>query len=351
MTYEGGARKVSCRVDVIRNGVPFTTLQPVEPPQVVMDTAAEIKKRMSGTFRPNEKVDFFTDWMRPVLILDGVESPVGDFYFSTVTERWENGAITLEIEAFDQSLILQQITTENFLYFAANVRYDYAISTLLQQAGVSRVIFEPTDAVLTTEREDWEPGTPYLEIVNALLSEIGYDPVWFDAKGVARLGRYRPPEAANITHFYEEGVGSFVLPYYERSLDLFNAPNVFKVAVENPEYSDFLYATAENDSLSSALSIPRRGRRIVAPTVLLDNIADQKALQEYVDRIKYDAMKGDEFITFQTGADPTHEVGDIVSVSVNDRKLSGIYAETSWTLTLGPGVPMEHTARRTVFIS
>lgn len=350
MTYNGGAREVSCRVDVMRGGVPHTTLLPLEPPVVTMDTAAEIKMRMSGMFLLNPEADFFNDTIRPWLILDGVEYPVGEYVVGTVDETWTDGATSLAIEAYDAALLLQQWTIEDFHYIPAGERYENAIQSFLQRADIKRAIIDPTDEVFLTDREDWEPGTPFLTIINTLLSEIGYDDVWFDLNGIARLRAYTPPSAANITHTYRSGENSLLLPHFTRTLDIYSAPNVFNAVVNNPEYPSVLSATAENDSLASALSIPRRERRIVAPTVELDNIASQAALQAHVDKIKFESMKADEIIAFETAAVPTHSVGDVISLSIDEAGLSGVYAETGWTLTLGPGVPMQHTARRTIVI-
>jgi hypothetical protein len=345
--FENGARRFSRRVDVIRNGAAVTQLEIVDAPTVNMDAAAALKMSMSGTFRKNAIFDALTDYIKPIIILDDVEYPLGEYVISTAANLHEPARDTVRIEAYDKTLILQQSKIETRYHIAATTKYTDAIQALLLADGVSRVICDPSDAVFATAREDWEIGTDHLTIINALLKEINYSDVWFDLTGVARLHRYITPSVSNIKHTYESGELSIIKAETESELDIYDAPNVFIAIVSNADYAAAMTATAINDSPASALSTIRRGRRI--PNIeRLDNIASQDELQAYADNKRTRSMLATETIKFSTASNPVHEVGDVLALK--HPALNGIYEETAWSITLEAGADMTHEARRAMYL-
>ena len=210
------------------------------------------------------------------------------------------------------------------------------------------VIADEASDTIATDREDWEIGTEYLAIINALLSEINFSSIWFDLDGIARLERYAAPTSANIDHEYREGCFSIIRNNYTRKVDVFNAPNVFVVTVANPDYEDAMTATGVNDSPLSALSTVSRGRRILATPIKLDNIASQEALQQYANNLAIKSMLATEQTVFYTMLNPVHGVGDVVALY--NGELQGIYEETGWMMQLKAGGKMKHTARKVVLI-
>lgn len=345
--FENGARRFSRRVDVIRNGVPVTQLDIIDAPTVSMNTAAVLKMSMSGTFRKNAVFQPLTDLIMPMLILDGAEYPLGKYVISTATDTHEPARDLVYIEAYDQTLILQQGKLEARYHISAGASYTNTIQALLIADGISRVICDPSDAVFATDREDWEIGTDRLTIINALLAEINYSNIWFDLAGIARLHRYAAPSVSNIRHTYESGELSIIKAETESELDIYDAPNVFIAVVSNADYAAPMTATAINDNLASALSTVKRGRRI--PIVeRLDNIASQTELQAYVDNRCTQSMIATEAIKFSTAINPIHEVADVLALK--HPALTGIYEETAWSITLEAGADMTHAARRAMYL-
>lgn len=51
-------------------------------------------------------------------------------------------------------------------------------------------------------------------------------------------------------------------------------------------------------------------------------------------------------ISFETFSEGNHGIGDAISIDHPD--IGGIYEETAWSITLGAGELMKHTAKRTV---
>lgn len=340
-------RSYSIRVDVIRNGATLTTLHHISDPLVDCNSEAPIKTSMSGIFRNDAKVNWLTDELVPFQIIDGEEHPVGVFPVGTVSYGYdENGLETVTVEAYDRCMILNQTKAERIIHFPAGKNYLAAVEELLTEAGIALYMSTPSAATMQTDREDWPIGTPYLDIINTLLSEINYTQIWFDSRGYARLQPVKTPQASNIDHRYGEMEKIKLLrrPCTVET-DIFDAPNVFIVVCSNPDLEAPMVATAVNDNPMSSLSIFRRGRRIVK-TYKVDNVPSQAELDAYADTLKLNGMIASEVATISTANLPGHGVYDTIAITHPD--IDGIFQEISWSLVLAPGQAMLHKIRRSI---
>ena len=116
--------------------------------------------------------------------------------------------------------------------------------------------------------------------------------------------------------------------------------------LSSPEKNVQIY-TAENTRLDSAISIPKRGYRVVQ-VVKLGNIANTATLKEYIDRLLLQAMQTTETIEFSTFAEGQHEYGTMVSIDTN--LVSGLYRETAYTIRIDRTARMTHTLERKVYV-
>lgn len=343
-------REVSYRVDVLRNGAKLTELawENESPPNVYIDTTGEIKSSLSGTFRHNPLADYISDELQPWISINGEWTPLGVFRIATLTEQTDANGHWVDIEAYDRCWLLQTLTTEGVLHIPALTSYITKIEELMSEAGINLVVATPVVALIKTDREDWTEGTPYLSIVNQLLSEINYKQIWFDGSGVAHLEPETQATADNIKWAYSaenSRLCSPISPALTQEFDIFSAPNVFVAICSNPDLDAPLVARAENSNPASATSTFRRKQRITQ-LLKVDNIASQAALQTYVDNVCFQSLIGHKTVTFETLAEGGHGAGDIVSLSHSD--MGGIFEETAWYITLRPGELMKHTARRAV---
>ena len=342
-------RSVDYRVDVLRNGVPWQRMTYASAPSVYCSAGDEIPLTFRGEFRHIDELRPITDELQPVMILDGAEYPLGVYRIGSMSWRRNAAGVRYDnIVAYDRGLLLRRAALEHREFWPAGTRYLDIVQQYLTRAGIRMAIVEDSDAVLQTDREDWDIGTPYLTIVNALLGEITYNRIWFDLTGAARIQRYRAPSAATLQHQYREGDQIRVLGReYCAEMDIFDAPNVFIAVLENPEYPEPIYRTAVNDSPASQISTISQGLRI--PKVLMvDNIADEAALQDYVNRVRDESMRTSEYVTFESVNLGTHGVGDVIGLQIQD--LSGIFREVSWNLSMQVGAMMQHRAERVVII-
>ena len=341
-------RNYRVRVAVLRNGAEVTDLHPVSDPIIDCNSEAVIKMSMSGMFLANPDVNWLTDELQPIQIIDNTEYPVGVFPIGTVVESYdENGMAIVTVDAYDRGMILNQTKTLNILHLSAGTNYLHAIEQLLVDAGLSLYLATPTTATLSTDREDWPVGTPYLTIINALLSEINYGQIWFNSMGFAMLQPAKTPTADYIDHQYGiEDIHVLERPCKVEK-DIFDAPNVFVVICSNPDLDEPLVATAENNNPLSSLSVFKRGRKIVQ-VVKVDNIPDLETLQEYANQLVYASMLSAEQVSISTANLPNHRVYDTVALVHPD--VFGLYQEIAWSLILAPGQSMRHYLRRSVLI-
>ena len=329
---------------VMRNGAEFGEALSVDDPQIEMVSDAEIKKSLSANLILPDGTDILRDTLMPCIIVDGITYVLGEYYIGTYTEQTNDyGQSYTEIEAYDGGFLPSRYRTENIIHFSAGANYVDTIQALLIEAGVEKIIATANSATLTNDREDWEIGTTYLEIINALLAEINYESLWFDNNGFARIAPKRVADPDTVRHKYTSGQYSILSVPRSRETDIFDKYNVFVAYVDSADNDELMIATAVNDDPASILSVQNRGR-IQAPPQRLDNIASQEELQAYVDSWKSKSMMSTETVSISTAIDKSHEILDTVQLE------DSIYLEYSWSMNLSGENEMNHTLRREVFV-
>lgn len=347
MSFNSGTRRVAYHYAVIRNGVELCSIRAVAPPSIDMESTAEVKMSLRGSFAVPTEVDWLTDTLRPYITINSSEYPLGEYVISTVDEPYSMGTVHHELEGFDKGVRVKNMPLIYRPSFPYGKNYLEVVQELLLQCGIDRVLMEPCDAQLQTMREDWEIGDSSIKVINDLLSEINYNSLWFDLRGNARLTKYRQPLPELATHTYRADVVSIIKEESSRTLDSYSAYNDFLALVSSADYEEPLTARATNNDPASALSVPRIGRR-TAPIVRLNNIAGQAELQEYVDNLCFRSMMTTEVVTFSTANMP-HEVNEIIVL--DHPQLKGVYEETEWSMKLEAGADMTHRGKRVIFLA
>lgn len=341
-------REIDFRYIVVRDGADCFEIYPAAggSPTIRMNDSGEIKTSLSGSFIRDDRFDLLRDELRPEMILDGTVYPLGVYAPATGRSVNTEDEKNMALECYDRCWRVRDTYAETPPYFAAGTEYLDAIVQLLTAAGIALMIQTPSAATLAEARQDWEAGTSYLTIVNDLLGEINYNPLWFNDAGAAVLEPASVPSAANIEHTLNaEEVRSLVLPGLERETDVYSAPNVFLCICSNPDKSGPMTATAENTNPQSALSIPRRGRRIVR-VENVNNIASQEELQAYAERMRDESMISGETIYVNTALLPGYGVADVVALHTEE--VSAICIERAWEMQLSVGGTMRHELERVV---
>lgn len=337
---------IGLRVEVLRSGGVYTTLEPHTPPEIQNSGDSALKMSLRGTFLvPEKEVHWLTDRLRPVLIINGTEYPVGMYVPTTPSWAAEGGKTVLTVEGYSLLYLADRVKMEPGYTIAAGTNYIAAVQELLQTAGITRYLAEETALTLATDRADWDTGTTVLDVVNQLLSEINYNSAWVDLSGQVRLTKYRVPTAADIQHIYNPGAYSVISADTSTTTDYFDKANVFRAVCSSPDLSEPLTAEAENDDPDSSFSTASLGVRIVE-TVMVDSVPDLDTLQETADNMLTKSLQTTETIVFSTALMPVHETHDVVALGLDG--VGGIWRETGWRMVLDASGDMEHTAERVV---
>ena len=338
-------REVEVAFKIIRNGAYFGNLDAIGTPTLRCDASGAIKMSLSGNFAKPDDIEWLTDEIQPVLVIDGVESPLAVLMPATVTPQEENGDASVSVQAYDRCWRVRDDYLTSHLYFASGTKYITAVETVLIACGIEFVLATPTSAVLAEDRE-WLTGTSRLDIVNELLREINYNDLWFNPFGAAILEPVSTPEVNSIEHTLDsDNVESLLFPKISQQLDIYSAPNVFVCICSNADKSGPLVSVAENTNPQSPLSIVRRGRRIVK-VENVDNIEDQDALDAYALRLRNESMISGETIIVNTGLLPGFGVADVTALHY--KNINAVCLEQSWEMTLGVGGAMKHTLKKVV---
>lgn len=341
-------RTIDFRYTLIRNGADYGSIKTFEggEPTIRMSSSGDIKTSLSGSFLiPEKSYDLLSDQIRPEMIIDGTVYHLGIFLPASVAEIEDGPDRYLQVEAFDQGWQVQDSRLDNLLHIDAGISYTQAIEARLAEAGIALVSSTDSDAVLPEARE-WNVGTSRLSIINELLAEINYNPLWFDAEGLAVLQPVSVPDAANIKHrIRSSDPGILLRSSVQKSVDIYRTPNVFIAVCSNPDKSGVMRAVAVNDNLQSPLSTIRRGRSI-STVIQVQNIADATELQAFADRARNDSLITGEQIRITTGLLPGYGVDDVIGFDYGDSFAVAI--DRAWTMNLRVGGEMQHTLERVV---
>ncbi len=340
------ARSYAYKVEAYKNGGRLCTLQCTGIPTITCNASASIKTSLALTIKHDPRFNPLRDEIRVFQIINGVESPAGVYVVGTSNDIYTDEAHRVQMECYDRAHLLQLTKTESILHLSAGSLYIETIKQLLATAGIAIYAATPSSLTLTSDREDWDVGTDYLTIINDLLAEINYNSVWFDLDGTAMLTPKQTPTVGLIRHRINGLLpGSILRPDLSRSLDIFDAPNVFRVVCNNPDLAEPLVATAENDSALSPASIINRGRRILSVSYV-DNVADLATLQAIAQRKAYEHMSSTETVTAQTANLAGVRPGDVVALQ--SKEINGLYQVEGYTMSLTTGQNMRLTLRRSV---
>lgn len=337
----------SVEVWVKRNGAKVGQLElsTDAPVNITCSTDAEIKMRMTCNAHWADELDYNTDTLLPVIVTGNERKEVGE-YIVTASRRVSDGlSVQYHLTGFDLTYRAKKGRIEQRIFFEKGARYTDAISQLLVRAGIINHLVEASPLTLATDREDWEPGTTYISIINQLLSEINYNSLYMDLSGIVRATPYKTAVAENVTISYYDDEASILTPGSEIEIDGFDHPNVFHYICENPENEVSMHVVSENNDPLSQFSISRQGR--VPVFVHVDNVPDTETLQAIADRAKLESMISSDLVRFSTEQNPIHNPFEVIAVRKPD--FVGIIAETEWTLDLGVEGEMTHAGKRSQY--
>ena len=345
-------RIISFRYDLLdRFDRKIKTLDTVETATVSCVSNAQIKRIAKFFIKDDPTINYASDRIQPLVIFKTSEGYVefsqGIFLLSSALRTERNGNIYRYIDGYDGNQVLVDDKFENRYTIASGTNYITAVKTIITSAGITKVNIEGSGKTLSATKE-WEPGTTKLTVINALLSEINFVPLYVDENGFYVSRQYVSPSQQAPKHTYEDGELGVLYNGLVETIDTFGVANKFVAFTSNPDATS-LRSSYTNTNPNSPLSTVSRGRTIV-DIRQVDDIADQVTLDDYVQRIAFEASQVYGYITAETAIMPTHGINDVAQINYSPLGISGKFTETEWTMQLKAGAKMRHTFRRLVTI-
>lgn len=312
---------------------------------ISLDADASIARTASLTIA--EKLNWMEVTIKVIAEVDGDEYSLGVFSPTSPTERIEaTGATVWEVDCYDQTGRLKQAGVSEPEYYELGTRYDAVINYMIEKSGGGSIIWSSLTNAAFPSARTFEEGESRLTIINKLLDEINFDPVYADENGNFIIRRHKEVDPQLIDETYEEGELSVLGPSMTRHVDNYGIPNVFTVTVENPDLNKTIRSVYRNEDPMDEHSIPRRGYEIVMKVSPPNVINDQTDLDIWLKR-KVKALSAvQDTLEFDTLMMPIHGHGD--TIAIQTEKVTGIFLEKRWSITLEAGTYMRHTVRREI---
>lgn len=358
----GEARLLSCSVDFVENAEVTRTMRAKVPIDGFALEGIRIKQAEDVIYFDGTRVfdgswcftsvtgnwlevkntfDMFSDRLRPVMVINGVEYDFGDYMVISAPLEDNGKEYLYDIEAYDETMMLKQAALTERQYFAAGTDYLDIIGSMLTDCGLSKIIEEPTDAKITIDHE-YAIGTPYLEIINELLQEINYTPIFAGQSGYIYLRQNATKVTAD--YVYDDN-NSTIVDSINTDTDIYSLPNVVVGYVSSPDISTVMKYKRVNDNPESVISTVRRGYNVVE-AFELDDCPDYATLQLAVDTKFLQSTQATETAKITTMPDGNHPYGSYISLGQNGE--NSLFREVGWSIEFGG--KMTHNLERKAFV-
>lgn len=324
----------------------------IQDGKVSYDSTSEVMRTFSGRVKKSDllnldTIDYrVTPWMC-LMMPNGKEAKwaLGKFIIYPAMES-ENDINMIEVSGFDLGKVALDDKNVTRLFVDSSDLYTTALAVVLN------TIYTRTDITESESTksfpQEWEIGTPKIQIANDLLKGINYNPLYFDEYGVAMCKPHEPIATRSIDFSYFANEQSVIVDGLKFASDKYDIPNKWVRYTENPELP-YLISTYTNDDEDSPFSTVNRGRTIVDAGVVED-IASQSVLDAYVARIAAEAMMTTERLEFTTLNMPGHGFQECLFVDVPVYDISGKYIEVAWEMELVSGGRMSHVCERVIVV-
>lgn len=335
--FKHGSRQIRFRYDILRGNTKIGEASVISC-KIFYNSDAAIKRTATIEMLPGD-IDFVKDQIRAYMITNTEEKVLGTFLLASPNKKVSSATRTCSVEAYDRCLILKEDCFTERTFFAAGIRYDTVISSIITSAGISTFAIPQISVTLPVARE-FEIGVSKLEAINELLDEINYNPIIADENGDFVISEYIQPSLRTVTIEYLDDEFSIITADYESEADLFGIPNVFIARCDNPELEQEYYSVYVNDNPGSKLSTAYRGRRVVSDIYTPDYIESQEALDEYIKRKAAEESMIFDKVKVNTALNAEHGFRNVIRV--RNGEIDGVYVEKSWEMELKAGALMTH---------
>ena len=342
--------KYDFRIDILRDYIKIGEAK-TDSCRIRYDSTAECFRGLQTDIKKIElsagvsSFEMFSDRLRPVLISNGTEYPLGIYMIIAAPRSVAETHDYYSIEAYDETMILKQAKLEERLFLEAGTNYLDAIQEMLGELGFANIKADAYDAEVQTDVE-FEIGASYLEIINTLLDAINYKHIHTDLSGYIMLLKESQPDSPSFT--YSDLRDYRLIAPLEVGTDIYDLPNVVVGIYSSPDLDAPMIFTKSNDDPQSVISTVRRGYKVVHIEEVR-NASSYEDMQNYIEKIAFEAMQSAETVKFKSAVEGGHEAW--CAVQLDTEKIKGLYIEKNWQIEISPNrFEMDHTVERKVFV-
>lgn len=213
--------------------------------------------------------------------VNGVTWPMGVFLISTPAHDYndDDNTVTTTVTIMDKLSVLVQDVIDGSYSVAADELVTDVIKTIILGTGETAIAVTDSAKTVRSPGLAWEAGTSKLNIVNDLLSHIGYEDLWCDGSGYYRAGPYIDPAERPVVYNFAHGAESLHVAQWNRENDWFEIPNKIVLVSQADEETPALISILTNTNPDSPYSYPSRGRWIVHTETDV-SVSDQASLNQ-----------------------------------------------------------------------
>ena len=338
------------RVEILRNYVKIGEIR-TENVYIRFSSQSEVMRGIQLDMKaikmdaPDLAFDRFKDRIRPVLIEDGKESPLGVYMVMAAPETHSDTEDYVSIEGYDETMLVKQAAFEDRQFFSSGTKYLTIIRQILTTLNLPNVYVEENDSTLADDLEA-AVGENCLTFINSLLDAINYQHLYADSDGMLNIRKAVNPTDPQF--IYRDNRAFNITPPIKVDTDIYNLPNVVVGVYSSPDKDDPIVYRSVNDDAESIISTVNRGYKVVK-RVELRNAASAQDVEEYVKRMAFEYMQSTEKVAFTTLAEGGHEPS--AALQLDTEKVKGLFIEKAWEMRISQNdYSMNHTAERKVFV-
>lgn len=216
----------------------------------------------------------------------------------------------------------QDILLQRGWYAPVETSSGLIIKQLLE--GFAPVVVAENSPLLTTAiiAEDNETN---LSMVDKILNAINWV-LRIDGDGTINV----LPKPIETVASFDPYNNDMIEPELTYTHDWFECPNCFRAVSED------LTSVAKDESLTSPLSIPNRGREVWMEEDGVD-LADDESIAEYAIRKLKEEQSVATTVSYNRRYDPDINVGDMVNLHYTAQGIDGVFTVVSQSIELGYG--------------
>ena len=338
------------RVDILRNNAKIGEVKATNV-KLNFDESKAVMKSMSIEMHGYKMTqntlsfDMFKDRLRPVLLVDEKESPLGTYMVVAAPKTVTDVGTYYTLEAYDETMLLKQASFEDRAFYSAGTPFLTVVENMLADVGLSNLYIEESSASASVDFEI-APGENYLDTINSILDALNFQHIYADANGTINIRKVKEQNSPQFT--YKDSGRYSLNPKLTLETDIYDLPNVIVGIYSSPDTNEPLVYKKVNDDPNSIISTISRGYKVVK-TVNLRNSSEEQDLEGYVERIAFDAMQATESVTFETTAEDGHEPN--TPIQIDTENVRGLFVEKGWDMSISAGsFQMSHRAERKVFV-